>query len=359
MQSKLRHSPLSLTLPCSSSDLGLLDVSQVSRGLTLVQKQVEDKLQKYSSSSSKMISVVAALSHIANKMELVLTSNLQKLSALDAASSTHNGSSQQEELAVEEKQRILIEAKANISDLKSYFSSGGLLEKIQAHGLSGLTGITSETQTSSSAVEEAPIQVYESLKCSNRTTVKRAAIDGPESWVISSLASASAPAGGANCLPYMEITLPQPVHLATVTIQGGIVPEGMQAQSARQEDTSSGGGGKYVLPCGLGFDDCDGSVEHTVRLLGDVISWESLIKKNPPEKFLVRPPVRFLFDLICYVVRISSLEVYQTKEETSWEVVSATKDSKMEFIGKVDDPLYLSSPSHPLSLRSSAMFPMR
>jgi hypothetical protein len=321
--------------------LGSFDVSQVTRGLNLVQKQVQDKHQKYVNSSSKMIHVVAALSHIASKMELALDSNVQKLTALEASPSNN---SQQDEQAIEEKHKILTEAKGNVKELRSYFSAGGLLEKIRSHGLTGLGGVTSGTQTSSAAtVDESPIQVYESIKCSNRTTVKRAAISGPECWVISSFANMKEDSGAI--MPYMEITLPQPVHLATVTIQGGIVPEGMQAQPTEGTGVVASHSQKYVLPCGLGYDDCDGSVDHTVRLLGDIISWEALIKKNPPEKFLVRPPVRFLFDLICYVVRVCGLSAYQTTEETSWEVVSATKESKMAFIDKVAVPSLVTSPN--------------
>ena len=319
-----------------------MEVSQVSRGLRLVQKQVHEKHQKYISSSSKMTNVVAVFTQIASKMEFILDANIQKLISTDSSVG---------EDTEQEKQSILSEAARNLNELKSYFRSDGLLGKIQANGLSESkeTRRSSGTQTktsslaSSSPAEESVVQVYERILCSNHATINKAMVGGPESWVISSIASLN-----ESEMPYIEIILPQPVHLSALTIQGGIAPKEMQPshQSPPHSETPQSSHQKLFLPCGLGLDDCDGSIENTVKLLADVISWETLIKKNSPEKFLARPPVRFLFDLINYVTRVSSLPVYQSPEETSWETVGLSKDTKMAFVDKV---LTL-SPAHSHSL---------
>jgi hypothetical protein len=316
-------------------------VSQVSRGLNLVLKQVREKHQKYISSSAKMIHVVAVFSQIATKMEAMLQLNLQKLT-----SSTDPSTSAAEDTE-QEKQTILSEALSNLNELKAYFKADGLLDKIQANGLSHSGSATSSTSkgisrssgtqtktsaSSASVAEESTVQVYERIHCSNGATVKKAMVGGSECWVLSSVASLN-----DSEMPFLEITLPHPVHLSAVTLQGGIAPLAMQQQlqQQQQQDPSAAAQAKGSLPCGLGFDDCNGSVENTVKLLGDVISWETLIKKNSPEKFLARPPVRFLFDLINLVTRVSNLSVYQSTEETSWEIVGNNKESKMAFIDKV------------------------
>jgi hypothetical protein len=312
----------------------------------LVQKQVREKHQRYVSSSSKMTNVVSVFSQVATKMESMLDANVQKLTSLDSSPAAAEDTER-------EKQTILSEAVGNLNELKSYFRSGGLLGKIQVNGLSGSKGMsrpsgtqTKTTSSDSSSPEESTVQVYEQVQCSNRTSIKKAMVGGPESWVISTVASSN-----GSDLPFIEITLPQPVHLSAVTIQGGMAPEGMLPSSTPSSNgaTSQSSQQKISLPCSLGFDDCNGSIENTVKLLGDVISWETLIKKNSPEKFLVRPPVRFLFDLINYVARVSSLPVYQSPEETSWETVGSNKDTKMAFVDKVPPP----SPSIVLSLLTS------
>jgi hypothetical protein len=43
------------------------------------------------------------------------------------------------------------------------------------------------------------------------------------------------------------------------------------------------------------------SVEGTEALLSTVIDWSELLKSTPPAKLLIRPPVRFLYDLFALV----------------------------------------------------------
>ena len=96
------------------------------------------------------------------------------------------------------------------------------------------------------------------------------------------------------------------------------------------------------LPCGLTMASCCGSTEQTALALADVLDWSTLLKKNPPEKFLKRPPVRFLFDLVKYVGEIvmmmtagKSKFLPESLLQADWEVVSATKQSKIDFMQEV------------------------
>lgn len=96
------------------------------------------------------------------------------------------------------------------------------------------------------------------------------------------------------------------------------------------------------LPCGLTMASCSGSTEQTALAFADVLDWSTLLKKNPPEKFLKRPPVRFLFDLVKYVGEIvmtqtagKSKFLPESLVQADWEAVSATKQSKIDFMQEV------------------------
>lgn len=87
------------------------------------------------------------------------------------------------------------------------------------------------------------------------------------------------------------------------------------------------------------YDDCDGDWQKTSVMVSQVISWESLIKSTPPEKFLRRPPVRFLFDLFQALLprlgRTGSSPDVVSLMNSKWEDVGSTKDSKVAFMENV------------------------
>lgn len=92
------------------------------------------------------------------------------------------------------------------------------------------------------------------------------------------------------------------------------------------------------LPCGLSLDTTNGEdVELTINSLGDVLDWTALLKKNPPEKFLKRPPVRFLFDLFKYVSLPSRTKLVWpvSIQNTTWETIADSKQLKLEFMDEV------------------------
>eukprot|EP01034_Spumella_vulgaris_P021448 gene21448-27481_t len=71
--------------------------------------------------------------------------------------------------------------------------------------------------------------------------------------------------------------------------------------------------------------------------LGDVLDWSVLLKKNPPEKFLKRPPVRFLFDLVKHIADGNTGYFPPTLQGTDWEIVGVSKQSKLDFMQEVID----------------------
>jgi len=87
-----------------------------------------------------------------------------------------------------------------------------------------------------------------------------------------------------------------------------------------------------TLPCGLSWQACDGSIDHTATMLSDIMSWTVLLKKNPPEKFLKRPPVRFLFDLFQHLYQLFPSYLPIEIGAMDWETVGASKESKSEFM---------------------------
>lgn len=96
------------------------------------------------------------------------------------------------------------------------------------------------------------------------------------------------------------------------------------------------------LPCGLTISTCNGAIEQTALALADVLDWSALLKKNPPEKFLKRPPVRFLFDLVKYIGEVVLMQTTAQAKflpdkliQADWDAVSASKQSKIDFMQEV------------------------
>jgi hypothetical protein len=66
------------------------------------------------------------------------------------------------------------------------------------------------------------------------------------------------------------------------------------------------------------------------------MDWEVLLKKNPPDKFLRRPPVRFLFDVFQYVgTHVASGLLPAMVGQAEWDTVSASKQNKVDFMESV------------------------
>ena len=143
-----------------------------------------------------------------------------------------------------------------------------------------------------------------------------------------------------NSGAFLEITLPNPQIVTQLIIQGGITsvsqPSTKSSSDIQPSDSLSIiSSSDVVLDCGLTLNDCNGEVEITVKAIGEVISWPILLKKTPPEKFLNRPPIRFLFDLITYCAKENVGCFPINIESADWVEVSASKQTKIDFMEKV------------------------
>lgn len=93
------------------------------------------------------------------------------------------------------------------------------------------------------------------------------------------------------------------------------------------------------LPCGIGLPECNGEIETTATCVADILDWTVLLKKNSPDKFLKRPPVRFLFDLFKYIAELYPGYLPSNIHNGDWAVVGVTKESKTEFMEEVSQLL--------------------
>lgn len=83
---------------------------------------------------------------------------------------------------------------------------------------------------------------------------------------------------------FCEVKFAHQVELSCVIVQGGcMATTPLDAPTLSPPVGNIDGESTFtVLPCGVGVDDCDGSIEKTVSSLADVISWENITKNNPP-----------------------------------------------------------------------------
>jgi hypothetical protein len=95
------------------------------------------------------------------------------------------------------------------------------------------------------------------------------------------------------------------------------------------------------LPCGIGLLDCNGDIDSTASAIGDILDWSILLKKNPPDKFLRRPPVRFLFDLFKHITEQYPNCLPQQIATADWSTIGLSKESKTEFMDEVSVPLLM------------------
>ncbi len=187
---------------------------------------------------------------------------------------------------------------------------------------------TSGTQRRSAGIlEEAGRGAHSS------TGASLIAIDSPNSWAcpLSRLPQAS-----------LVLSLPSTQLVSALQLQGGVtVSERVEQiastaslpampQSSGPEPLSN-----IVMPCGVSLSSVEPRFELTSIALADVLDWTALIKSNQPEKFLKRPPVRFLFDLIRFVGTNNPGFLDEALDAADWAVVGNDKHSKLDFMDKV------------------------
>jgi hypothetical protein len=291
-----------------------LESSQIARGFDLILRQVESKRDKYLASYRRVGDVVLKFETLTSKVEKHLSYCLGKLSAL----------SNTEGPVSTDRDKVLGHLKKILAQFTEYFGANGLLIRETAAD----PGAAAAASTNSR--QEQLVLAYESINCSNRAVVNRAALNGKESWVVTSACSGT---HDLQEMPFIDICLPQESEVTAVSLQGGLIPSDLL--KSKSDSKTGGSSGGIRLPCGMGMDDCDGSIEHTVDALSCLISWETLIKKSAPDKFLKRPPVRFLFDLVMLTVDSAGLDVLSDPEQRNWEVTSSSKTNKLAFMDAV------------------------
>jgi Microtubule-binding protein MIP-T3 CH-like domain len=147
--------------------------------------------------------------------------------------------------------------------------------------------------------------------------------------------------------PFLQVNLRQQVEAVSIILQGGFSP------SAPTNPLKSG---DVTLSCGVNIENSTGDVSLTSAALGSVISWTALLKKTPPEKFLQRPPIRFLFDLFVYCAKEFPDLFPESLRSADWSVVSESKKSKLDFmdimIGFLSSYLEVNAPTTASSIVS-------
>lgn len=198
-----------------------------------------------------------------------------------------------------------------------------------------------------------PVQAVGSVRASGSDSAAVIAIDSPQNWAC----RLSRFEDNGSLL----LVLPRPQVVTALQLQGGMVP-GEQAGGATSAGTSVATAAptppvaltgaellaSIALPCGLTLATVEPRHELTAAALADVFDWTALIKSNPPEKFLKRPPVRFLFDLVKFVGAGNPGFLSEYLDSADWAAVGADKASKLEFMEKVRNPL---DPTHAYTSR--------
>jgi hypothetical protein len=147
--------------------------------------------------------------------------------------------------------------------------------------------------------------------------------------------------------PFLQVNLRQQAEVVSIILQGGFSPSAVPNPFKPADIT---------LTCGVNIANSTGDVSLTSAALGGVISWTALLKKTPPEKFLQRPPIRFLFDLFVYCAKEFPDLFPESLRTADWSVVSESKKSKLDFmdimIGFLSGYLEVNAPTSATSIVS-------
>jgi len=131
---------------------------------------------------------------------------------------------------------------------------------------------------------------------------------------------------------YLQINLGQEMQVSTVITQGGEVlapaPKPLAPVKAPESAVP-----QPVTLSGKGVADVNQESDQTEIMMGEMISWEALLKTTPPKKLLKRPPVRFLFDLFNKVSEETGY-ISEIVSSVKWEELGGKKD-KLQFMDRV------------------------
>lgn len=191
---------------------------------------------------------------------------------------------------------------------------------------------TSGTQRRSASALEG---VHQGV--SSSTAASLIAIDSPNSF--------ACPLARLQQSAALVLSLPSTQLVSALQLQGGVTasePIEQNASSASlpampppQQSSGPEPLTSIIMPCGVSLASVEPRYELTSIALADVLDWTALIKSNQPEKFLKRPPVRFLFDLIRFVGTNNPGFLDEALDAADWAVVGTDKHSKLDFMEKV------------------------
>ena len=150
--------------------------------------------------------------------------------------------------------------------------------------------------------------------------------------------------------PYIQINLKECVILTSVIIQGGLMVTPIRPNQSSPSH--------ITLQCGINLSNCDGDVALTSSALGEVINWTALLRKTGPEKFLQRPPIRFLFDLFVHCGWEFPNLFPSEVRDADWDKVGESKQAKLEYMDVMilflSEYLNVSSPTCAASIVSGS-----
>lgn len=213
----------------------------------------------------------------------------------------------------------------NIRDMNMYLVNASSVEESKGEDSVG----ESKTSTDASQVEDL-VEYYDTVRTSTEQCLKSAHISSSEQWLFDK----SSDDFNSSIL----ISLRKVCNVSEISLRTGMIGAVTSNATTPKQVVASAGVSllEVSLPSGLKLADCDGNIAKTVSAISDVLQWETLIKTNPPEKFLQRPPVRFLYDIFKHVILCDKLPIYINQpEKMEWDVVNTSKQSKMEFMDKV------------------------
>ncbi|KAJ1437628.1 hypothetical protein B484DRAFT_231494 [Ochromonadaceae sp. CCMP2298] len=348
---------------------------EMSQGLSLVRSQVQQKLAQCYRGTAAARRDFLDLEGVRGDMVRLLEQcdgsiEADKLmeGAKDGAGAGKNGAGAKDEAAEEMglRRREAVEAsqekvRGMVVQLAQVFSTmeGEVANSARASASTPVIASTSARESGQQAPTHIPfseqvVQEHVQLDCdaaciaSAKTalcpTSASAAAAGPRldaSLIAIDSASCWACVPGTYSL---TLVLPTAQLVTALNLQGGFVfPGDAQTQSQTQEQTQGQAQTQarevetirtVKLPSGVSLSTLDPRFEITASALADVLDWSSLLKSNPPEKFLRRPPVRFLFDLVRHIAEHNA-GFMGTLGDAQWAEVGTDKASKLDFMDQV------------------------
>ena len=260
----------------------------------------------------------------------------ESLEAYENAIQEEAKAAAKEDLNAEDPKSLLRDINRNATELKKFLQmqQNGALKALEEKSSDSPRSMREgkEGEEDGAATESAlSPQEYQLSGSRGVAPAKSAMVNNKEYWTCTSEAAADGDT-------YFQANFRRARSLTAISIQGGVVSTQAPPRSVPPKPAPVGGPpppSSIHLPCGLTLAECRGDAELTRDALADVIDWVALLKKNPPEKFLKRPPVRFLFDLLKFVHESCGL-FPDSIGKCNWDDIGNSKQGKLDFMNEVN-----------------------